>query len=73
MFSSATYRIDAVRIVHRVLSATRAVPVDVSALDLADTHLANWGLHLPDCKKKIINRDGKVDEVLFEAHMIISA
>jgi hypothetical protein len=43
------------------------------ALDLADTHLANWALHLPDCKKKVIDREGNVDEVLFTAHMIISS
>jgi hypothetical protein len=73
VFSSAAYRISAVKIVQRVLAATRTVPVDIAQLDLADTHLANWALHLPDCKKNIIKRDGKVDEVLFEAHMIISA
>ncbi|KAF2666834.1 hypothetical protein BT63DRAFT_457791 [Microthyrium microscopicum] len=73
VFSSGTYRIDAIRVVQQVLTATRANPIDQNALDMADTHLANWALHLPDCKKKIINREAMVDEVLFEAHMIIAA
>jgi hypothetical protein len=47
--------------------------MDTGALDMADTHLANWTLHLPDEKKKPIDRDGMVDEVLFEAHMIAAA
>lgn len=55
------------------MAATRNNPVDVSALDLADTHLANWALHLPDCKKKVIHHNGSVDEVLFTAHMVIAS
>jgi hypothetical protein len=56
-----------------VLAATRTNPVDVAALDLADTHLANWALHLPDCKRKVIDHTGVVDEVLFTSHMIIAS
>jgi len=55
------------------MNAVRSQPVDVSLLELADTHLTNWVLHLPTIKRKPMNRDGSVDEVLFEAHMIIGA
>jgi hypothetical protein len=72
-FSSSAYRIDAVRVVHKVLAAVRCQPVDPVALDLADTHLTNWVLHLPMAKKKPVDREGHIDEVLFEAHMIIAA
>jgi hypothetical protein len=73
IFSSSTYRIDAVRIVHKVLAAVRCQPVEPVALDLADTHLSNWILHLPLVKKKPVDRDGVIDEIMFEAHMIIAA
>jgi hypothetical protein len=73
VFSSSTYRIDAVRIVHKVLAAVRCQPVEAAAMDLADTHLTNWILHLPLAKKKPLDRDGVIDEVMFEAHMIIAA
>jgi hypothetical protein len=73
VFSSSTYRIDAVRIVHKVLAAVRCDPVEPVAMDLADTHLTNWILHLPLPKKKPMDRDGVIDEVMFEAHMIIAA
>ena|ERR1700753_1496193 len=76
VFSSSTYRIDAIRIVHRVMAATRSVASDVmaqEAFDMAETQIKNWALCLPEAKKKPIDRDGIVDEVLFEAHMIVSA
>jgi hypothetical protein len=73
VFSSSTYRIDAVRIVHKVLAAVRCTPIEPVAMDLADTHLTNWILHLPLAKKKPLDRDGIIDEVMFEAHMIIAA
>jgi hypothetical protein len=73
IFSSSTYRIDTIRLLQKVLAAIRTDPMDTTALDLADTHLANWGFHLPDVKKKPMDRNGVVDEVLFEAHMIAAA
>ena len=72
-FSSATYRIDAVRILHKVFQTMRADPSDVQFYERADTHLTSWQLHLPAEKRKPVGRDGKVDEVLFGAHMIANA
>jgi hypothetical protein len=73
VYSSATYRIDAVRLLGKVLNAIKSNPMDPAALELADTHLTNWALHLPDEKRKPIDRDQHVDEVLFTAHMIAAA
>ncbi|PWW72308.1 hypothetical protein C7212DRAFT_354685 [Tuber magnatum] len=64
VFSSFAYRIDAVRILGQVLAATS---------DAADASLVNWGLHLPDCKKELVGKDCRVDEMLFQAHMVINA
>jgi hypothetical protein len=36
--------------------------------------LANWGLHLPEVKKELVKgREKRVDEMLFQAHMVINA
>lgn len=55
------------------MAASGAQPPDHQALEMADTHLTNWSLHLPAEKRKPINRDGQADEVMFVAHMIVDA
>ena len=58
------------------MAATRGVAGDVmaqEAFEMAETQIKNWAFFLPEPKKKPIDRDGVVDEVLFEAHMIVSA
>lgn len=74
-FSSGAYRIDAVRLLRGVLAATGpgSNHLNPNLMDEADTHLTNFSLHLPSAKRKPIDRDGQVDEVLFEAIMIVSA
>lgn len=72
-FSSGTYRIDAIRILQKVFATMRADPSDPVPYERADTHLTSWALHLPTEKRKPVLRDGKVDEVLFGAHMIRNA
>jgi hypothetical protein len=72
MYSSGTYRIDAVRLLGKVMVSMHK-DSDASAFDRADDHLTNWSLHLPDAKRKPMDRDGNVDEILFEAHMIVAA
>lgn len=44
-----------------------------SETDAADASIGNWFLHLPDEKKEIVGKDGKLDEMLFQAHMVIHA
>jgi hypothetical protein len=72
-FSSGAYRIDAIRIVHSVILATRASSPTHDAFLMAEAKIKNWSIYLPERKRKPIDRDGNVDEVLFEAHMIVSA
>jgi hypothetical protein len=72
-FSSSTYRIDAIRIIHEVMAAAGSSSPSDELFDMAETHIKNWANFLPEAKKRPINRDGCVDEVLFEAHMIHSA
>ena len=46
---------------------------DEPLLDKLDAYLVNWRLHLPENKRDFINREGKLDEMLFQAHMITEA
>jgi hypothetical protein len=46
---------------------------DGPTIDRIDAHLVNWRLHLPDTKKDFINNEGRLDEMLFQAHMITEA
>jgi hypothetical protein len=74
-FSSYCYRIDAVRILGRVISVSRAQhehephPDEVQAVDNA---LVGWIHHLPAGKSEIIDTYGELDEMIFQARMIIS-
>lgn len=68
-FSSFAYRIDATRILCVILKAQYSKLLDKIWVDEADIMLANW-LLLPGLKRDIVGRDGEVDEMLFQAHMI---
>jgi len=69
-FSSFCYRIEAVQILSRVLSIanTEAHPDEVQAID---NSLAAWSHYIPPEKRDIISNSGEVDELLFQAHMLI--
>lgn len=72
-FSSFTYLIDAGRISGTVLAVgyeTRK-PFD-PAVTTADTKLTNWQLHLPKAKEEVMDSNGKVDEIMFQAHLGIN-
>lgn len=71
IFSSFTYLIDAIRNLGRVFEVARLdSQFEYHAVDVVDTYLANWRLHLPASKLQIVNNDGVIDEVLFQAHMV---
>lgn len=69
-FSSSCYRIEAVQILSRVLSIVNieAHPDEVQAID---NSLAAWSHYLPPEKRDIISNSGEIDELLFQAHMLI--
>ena len=77
VFSSFAYRVEAVRILGQVLCVD-ALDDDDTRADAADASIANWGLHLPPAKKELLlppaaGRTDRVDEMLFQAHMVIHA
>jgi hypothetical protein len=53
--------------------ASSGQPSDNHLMESADVHLKTWALQLPAEKRNPIDRNGHMDEVLFEAHMIVSA
>lgn len=69
-FSSSCYRIEAVQILSRVLSIANAEahPDEVQAID---NSLAAWTHYVPPEKRDLISNSGEVDEMLFQAHMVI--
>lgn len=70
-FSSFTYLIDAVRILGKVFECARLDSTfEYHAVDVVDQYQCNWRLHLPQSKTNIVNNDGHIDEVLFQAHMV---
>lgn len=73
VFSSFAYRIDAVRILGQVLAVGQGSDPEDPKADAADASLVNWGLHLPECKKELVGEDRRVDEILFQAHMVVNA
>jgi hypothetical protein len=70
-FSSFCYRIEAVRLLRRVLALAGASEVHKDQVQAVDNALAGWAHHLPPAKADIINFFGEVDEILFQAHLII--
>lgn len=71
-FSSFCQRIDAIRILRRVLFLTRTGEANCKdRVDLIDASISSWFFLLPETKSEIIRVDGSVDEMLFQAYMII--
>ncbi|KAG4414494.1 hypothetical protein IFR04_012371 [Cadophora malorum] len=69
-FSSYAYRIAAVRNLGRVLKLQQITFLDDPIIDRIDSHLVNWKLHLPYSKKSLLDNEGQLDEMLFQAHMV---
>ncbi|KAI9846742.1 MAG: hypothetical protein M1838_001149 [Thelocarpon superellum] len=72
-FSSFSYRIDAVRILGSLMYNMPRMPPDESSMvEELDATLVGWSLHLPASKREAIDREGNVDEMLFQANMIVN-
>jgi hypothetical protein len=71
-WSSFAYEVEAVRIMHNILQSRtvdqRFNDADVEALDAS---LSGFQFSLPLSKRDLAERDGKIDEVLFAAQMIV--
>ncbi|KAH7074918.1 hypothetical protein BKA63DRAFT_324675 [Paraphoma chrysanthemicola] len=73
VFSSFCYRIEAVRLLGRVLTITGAHGVHRDLVQAADNALAAFIHHLPRAKSEaeIVNTFGELDELMFQAHTIV--
>ena len=73
VFSSFCYRIEAVRLLGRVLTITGKHGVDRDLVQAVDNALAAFLYHLPRSKSEaeISNTFGDLDELMFQAHTII--
>ncbi|KAI0617252.1 Fungal-trans multi-domain protein [Pyrenophora tritici-repentis] len=73
VFSSFCYRIEAVRLLGRVLTITGAQGVHRDLVQAADNALAAFTHHLPRSKSEaeIVSSYGEIDELMFQAHTII--
>jgi hypothetical protein len=69
-YSSFCYRIEAVRILTRVLTFTGAKDVHRGRVQAVDNALAGWIHHLPPDKAEVLAAGGEVDKILFQVQMI---
>ncbi|KFY66508.1 hypothetical protein V496_02012, partial [Pseudogymnoascus sp. VKM F-4515 (FW-2607)] len=72
IFSSFTYRIAAISNLARILAIPKPIFPDDPLIKKADAYLVNWNLHLPSTKRIVIEGE-RVDEMIFQAHMITYA
>lgn len=70
-FSSACYRVEAVRILGRVIALANSGEDQREKIQTVDNAIAAWKYHLPDTRAGIINRSGEVDQMMFQAHTFI--
>lgn len=72
-FSSYCYRIDAVKLLSRVLSVSGDYNGPQDEVNGIDAALVAWVHHLPPERYEILDSNGHCDEMLFQAHLIIYA
>lgn len=71
-FSSYTYRIEAIRILGRVVAIQEMIEGQQDHVEAADARIASWFHHLPESKAELMRPDGSVDEMMFQATMIVN-
>lgn len=73
VFSSFTYMIDICRIAGSLLGIHNLGGKDIDpAVANADAMLVNWKLHLPREKQGVVDKNEDADELLFQAHNLLS-
>jgi len=72
-FSSFAYRIEAMRILGTVLACPTGYRENHAEVEAVDSSITSWSFHLPAAKREVLTWEGKVDEMLFHANMIINA
>ncbi|KAF4435833.1 hypothetical protein F53441_13410 [Fusarium austroafricanum] len=71
-FSSFSYRIEAATILGRVLLLNQAKNTSHDHSQSIENALLSWSNHLPAGKREIVDNYGNIDEMMFQAHMIIA-
>lgn len=71
-FSSYCYRIEAVRILGRVVTTQQMIEGQQDHVEAIDARIASWFHHLPESKVELLRPDGSVDEIMFQATMIVN-
>ncbi|KAH8705218.1 fungal-specific transcription factor domain-containing protein [Talaromyces proteolyticus] len=71
-FSSFSYRIDATKILSRILVLNRLRDCHRDHLQAVENALVSWVNHIPAKKADIMDSYGNVDEMLFQAHLTIA-
>lgn len=72
--SSFAYRVEAIRILGTVLGVDRSMYApNNDEFEAIAASLSSWLLCLPPSKREILDQEGKIDEMLFQAHMIVNA
>lgn len=73
-FSSFAYLIGAVQCAATAISTTpkiAAVEDSTRLIQAVDCSLDGWRLLLPPEHKHVMNEDGEIDELMFQAHLLI--
>ncbi|KAJ5756795.1 hypothetical protein N7533_006338 [Penicillium manginii] len=71
-FSSYSYRIEAVRILGRVVATQAMTEGQQDNVEAIDARIASWFHHLPESKAELMRPDGSVDEIMFQATMLVN-
>ncbi|KAJ5690834.1 hypothetical protein N7462_005226 [Penicillium macrosclerotiorum] len=71
-FSSYSYRIEAVRILGRVVATQEMTEGQQDHVEAIDARIASWFHHLPESKAELMRPDGSVNEIMFQATMIVN-
>lgn len=71
-FSSYAYRIEAVRILGRVVLLSETTQGQQELIEAIDARIASWFHHLPESKAELMQADGTVDEMMFQAMMVVN-
>ncbi|KAI0128674.1 hypothetical protein BJ170DRAFT_340824 [Xylariales sp. AK1849] len=69
-FSSFAYRIASIRNLGRMMRLPDSVFPGDENVDRIESLLSNWRMHLPVSKRDSLKKNGQLDEMMFQAHMI---
>lgn len=73
LFSSFAYRVAAIRNLGRMMRLPDSGFPGDESVDRIESLLSNWRMHLPASKRDSLTKDCQLDEMMFQAHMIIHA